>query len=75
MELLDAGSSFTLAADFQVDELRLQAQALNGGNGWLPGDGVFIDNIVFQSIPEPATLGLVGLFGAGLLFARRKFKK
>ncbi len=42
----------------------------------LPGAGsdnfsmATVDNI--QIIPEPATLGLVGLFGAGILFVRRR---
>lgn len=35
-----------------------------------------IDTTLFQVevIPEPATLGLVGLFGAGMLFFRRHFR-
>ena len=30
-----------------------------------------VDNI--EIIPEPATIGLVGVFGAGVLFIRRRF--
>jgi len=46
---------------------------------WVTGDGVgaaafFLDNVVdgvSGAIPEPATIGLMGL-GMGLLFLRRK---
>lgn len=31
-----------------------------------------VDNV--QVIPEPATIGLVGVFGAGVLFIRRRFR-
>lgn len=43
-------------------------------------DGVNVNNrtwydgVYLQAIPEPATIGLVGIFGAGLLFVRRKIK-
>ena len=30
------------------------------------------DNVYLEVIPEPATIGMVGLFGAALLFVRRK---
>ncbi len=33
----------------------------------------YIDNVTITNIPEPATIGLVGIAGAGLLFARRRF--
>ncbi len=31
-----------------------------------------LDNVRLDTIPEPATLGLIGLFGAGILFVRRR---
>ena len=34
---------------------------------------VTIDSLSVEVIPEPATLGLVALVGAGMLFARRRF--
>ncbi|MDF7823471.1 PEP-CTERM sorting domain-containing protein [Pontiellaceae bacterium B12227] len=40
------------------------------GNG---GDHIRIDDYVV-TIPEPATLGLIALFGGGLVFVRRVFK-
>ncbi|OUX37375.1 MAG: hypothetical protein CBE26_03510 [Kiritimatiellaceae bacterium TMED266] len=33
--------------------------------------GLALDNIDVQAIPEPATMGLIGLFGGGLMLARR----
>lgn len=32
----------------------------------------YVDNVSVDAIPEPATLGLVGLLGGGLLFIRRR---
>lgn len=37
------------------------------------GTFVYLDNIKFEAIPEPATLGMVAVFGSGLLFIRRRF--
>ena len=37
-------------------------------------DGLFVDAVVtLDAIPEPATLGLIGLFGGGILAIRRFF--
>lgn len=44
-------------------------------NGFLNGtteSWPIVDNI--QIVPEPATIGLVGIFGAGVLFVRRRFR-
>lgn len=62
---------------------------VNGGDGvsyvyvsdvTVDGSGDFtfqVDNYIngfqLQAVPEPATLGLVGAFGAGILFVRRRF--
>ncbi|MDF7824813.1 PEP-CTERM sorting domain-containing protein [Pontiellaceae bacterium B12227] len=35
--------------------------------------GVSVDNFFVQTIPEPATLGLIAAFGGGILFIRRRF--
>jgi hypothetical protein len=35
-------------------------------------DPIWVDNIAFATVPEPATLGLVMAFGTGILFIRRK---
>jgi hypothetical protein len=34
--------------------------------------GVNVDYVEFQSIPEPASLGLIALFGGSILFIRRR---
>jgi hypothetical protein len=37
-------------------------------------EDAFFDNVNVQTVPEPATLGLVGLFGCGAMLVRRIFK-
>jgi hypothetical protein len=37
----------------------------------LPGP-IYVDNMRLEVIPEPGTLGLVGLVGAGMIFVRRR---
>ena len=37
------------------------------------GQTGYLDNLSIVAIPEPATLGLIGVFGGGMLFIRRKF--
>ena len=48
----------------------------NAGDIYVPGETtpswLAIDNVSIQAIPEPATMGLVGFFGAGVLFVRRR---
>jgi len=51
----------------------------NMGDIYLPDPGangtwLAVDNVQIEAIPEPATMGLVGIFGVGLLFARRILK-
>ncbi len=46
--------------------LTLDVLARNGG------DRGAITGVIIEQIPEPATLGMVALFGGGLLFIRRK---
>jgi hypothetical protein len=46
-----------------------------GVGGYTSAGGIFLDNISVDvtAIPEPATLGLVAAFGAGVLFIRKRF--
>lgn len=46
-----------------------------GEGGYTSAGGIFLDNIVVDvtAIPEPATFGLIGSFGAFILFIRRRF--
>lgn len=56
----------------------LNALGFMAGGG--AGSAVDVDNVYFTSgvdttyaIPEPATIGLIGMFGAGMLVVRRRF--
>mgnify|MGYP001571741790 CR=1 FL=1 len=40
-----------------------------------PGTSYEVDYISIQGIPEPSTLGLVGIAGMGLLLVRRRFRR
>lgn len=41
---------------------------------WGADSTVGFDNVGVNAIPEPATMGLMGLFGGGLMFFRRRFR-
>ena len=56
-----AGDAFIVAAGASTDSVLEQ--------GWR------LETMSVDVIPEPATLGMVGLFGAGALFIRRRFMK
>ena len=43
---------------------------LNTGSGFAN-----LDNVSVNVVPEPATIGLLGIFGAGMFVARRRFKR
>ncbi len=53
----------------------IQISTDNGG--YTSGGGLFLDNISVDvtTIPEPATIGLVGVFGAASLFIRRRLMR
>ena len=42
------------------------------GNGVTANSYSRLDNVYLEAIPEPATLGMVALFGGGVLFIRRR---
>ena len=46
---------------------------MTGENVWTTDVGPF-GSVTVDAIPEPATLGLIGIFGGGLLMFRRHFK-
>ena len=67
---ISASVTGTTLADGQVLIMRWRIP-LTGQNE----NGLFIDDVTinnFQTIPEPATLGLVTAFGAAILFVRRR---
>ena len=43
------------------------------GNAMLLNIGTSYSNVEIQAIPEPATMGLIALFGGSILIARRFF--
>lgn len=47
--------------------------AVEGTTAWSAGEYVGVDYMQLDVIPEPATLGLVAAFGAGIMFVRRRF--
>jgi len=51
-------------------------QAMVRALAYMPNDngtsGIWFDNV--EAIPEPATMGLFGLMGGGLLWVRKRFK-
>lgn len=47
---------------------------MKGVNVWST-DAAPFGSVTVAAIPEPATLGLLGIFGGGLLFFRRRFKR
>lgn len=71
---------FTLSTDWDTFSgtvtFPVAAQTANGDAFFYQrGAGsVQIDNVSFAAIPEPATMGLIGIFGGGLLFTRRVLK-
>ncbi|MEN8254739.1 MAG: PEP-CTERM sorting domain-containing protein [Verrucomicrobiota bacterium] len=62
--------SYTNSGSNVGDKLAVYAGFMRGGT---TGYG-HLDNIQLEAIPEPATLGLVAVFGAGVMFVRRKLK-
>jgi hypothetical protein len=54
-----------LTSDFLLSELTLQFQVSNGGFGQKTATLIY-------GVPEPTTLGLVGIGAMGLLARRRK---
>jgi hypothetical protein len=68
------GTSTSLTGNWDFNRIRLAA---GGGSSTTPSGGIF-DEIRLGTeftdvIPEPATLGLVGMIGIGLIAARRFF--
>ena len=45
----------------------------NGVGDNAGGHHLFVDNVAVSTIPEPATMGLMAIFGGGVMFFRRRF--
>jgi len=65
--------SYDIAAGTGGSVGGIQISTDNGG--YTSAGGIFLDNITVDvtTIPEPATLGMIALFGAGTIFIRRRF--
>lgn len=57
-----AAAGFTTLGNFQTRY-----------SSWMPGDTMLVDDITISQIPEPATLGMVAVFGLSIMVLRRKF--
>ena len=69
--LVGAGAPDISQANGVVDAM--DSIRISGGK-FGQSQGVLVDDITFEAIPEPATLGLVGIFAGAMLFVRRRFK-
>lgn len=73
----DAWNTMSWSGTFNADASALtsvQALFLINHGGTVTEDvDYYIDNIKLEAVPEPATLGMVGLFGAAVMFVRRRF--
>ena len=67
--------SNTPAKSSKCGVTRSKSENLQDNGGYTSGGGIFLDNITVDvsTLPEPATLGLVGAFGGVILFIRRRF--
>ena len=66
----DAGSWMNLSAD--IDDLATSVTLVVAFDSNSGNEAIYLDNA--SVIPEPATLGLVAVFGAGLMFVRRSVR-
>lgn len=79
---VDTFVPITSAGAFSIDQALINDPTrviqygiqMKGENVWVTDVAPF-GSVTVDAIPEPATLGLIGLFGGGLLFFRRRFKK
>lgn len=75
------GMKYTLekSADNYDPALGIQRFGILGSSNADMGSDVLFDDIILRTgtdvIPEPATFGLVGLFGGAFLFIRRRMKR
>lgn len=75
VDLTTDGSTMT-----SIQNIQMVIDASNG-SGWewnaaggAAGEYVTLDSVTLAQIPEPATMGLFGIFGGALLFLRRQVK-
>lgn len=80
VSLLDLGPAATSGVlDFDITSMVNAAMANGGGIRIALVDNTFRNTVTFfnesgiQAVPEPATFGLVAIFGGGVIFIRRRF--
>ena len=59
-------------ADAGTLDIRIQFFELNAGDEDLAFDSLLLEGDAISAVPEPTSIALVGLFGTGLLFRRRR---
>lgn len=68
--------NYTATADYSTVTLEFNGRGTSNANGDMVNrvaTTTGIDNVNLSVIPEPATLGMVAVFGGGILFIRRRF--
>lgn len=74
----DTSEALTYRNSFTTSQNIFGFGFVNFGNASaFPTQSFSVDNVVVANtlaIPEPASIGLIGLFGGGMLFIRRRFK-
>lgn len=74
---VNEGDSWTQLTGWAVDHTSDAVNSAVGlfmkSHGTNPADAAQFDHLTVGVIPEPATLGLVAVFGGGILFIRRRF--
>ena len=68
---ISTSSTFVSSRRYSGDFIDTTTLALNAGDN--ESGGMRVEKLTFEAIPEPATLGLVTVMGAGILFIRRTF--
>lgn len=72
----DIGASVDPATFGAIDFIGFHLEATSAANGTIAahnGSNFGVREFSATAIPEPATLGMLGIFGGGILFIRRRF--
>lgn len=76
--VLDTSGPFHFIADYMgIDQLTMVVTSPGTDNPAYSGTGthIVLDDFTVEVVPEPATMGLMGVFAGGIWFVRRFFPK